>query len=77
MGQVVVFDSEKESILDIKKKIYELEKKYNSNLDQLQEKIANNQELETDEVIDDLMLWRALNLVYEEKVMPQKQVAIK
>lgn len=67
MKPIVVFDSKGESFLEIKKRMCILQKKYGLDLNQLQEKVASNQELDTDEVIDNLMLWRALNLSCEEK----------
>ena len=68
MKDIVIFNSEEESLAKIKSLIQDLQKKYGYSRCELSKKVKSNQELETDEVIDDLMLWRALELSKDQKL---------
>lgn len=67
MKKEVIFDSQKFSLEDIERMLAELRRKHRLSFEKLREKVRFNQKLETDETIDDIMLWRALEIAKREE----------
>jgi hypothetical protein len=59
---VILLDSEKLSIKEIDTRLRVFHHKYHADREDVRKKIMEHVELETDEILDDLMIWKALEL---------------